>query len=54
MNNLRSGHFLYRQTLPISHWLPILEPMNTRYITNGSCINSSRFATWKELPVSGS
>lgn len=49
LTGIRSSHILFRQTLSISSWLPILEKMNTFYIKQGSLLNPSRFSQWKEL-----
>ena len=42
--SLHAELILYRQTLPIYKWVPILNRMNTRYVTNGSRIKKSRWA----------
>ena len=34
---------LYRQTLPISKWIPLLKKMNTRYIKAGSRLQAHRW-----------
>lgn len=49
ISNIRCSNLLYRQTLPISSWIPILEKMNTQYVKHGSIIHSSRFSEWKAL-----
>ena len=49
METLKSSQILYRQSLSISSWLPILEKMNTFYVENGSIINKSRYDDWKKM-----
>ena len=49
MESLKSSQILYRQSLPISSWLPILEKMNTFYVENGSIINKARYEDWKKM-----
>lgn len=49
ISNIRCGSLLYRQSLPISSWIPILEKMNTHYVKHGSIIHPSRFSEWKAL-----
>lgn len=39
---------IYRQTLPIYCWLPILRRANTRYIVNGSRLENDRWANLTE------
>ena len=34
---------LYRQTLPISKWIPLLKKINTRYVTEGSRLQTHRW-----------
>lgn len=41
---------IYRQTLPIYCWLPILRRANTRYIVNGSRLETDR---WTNLSEAG-
>lgn len=40
---LRVESILYRQTLPVSKWIPLLKKMNTRYITEGSRLQTHRW-----------
>ena len=41
---------LYRQTMPIARWLTTLKKMNTRYIHNGSRLQTDR---WLSLDAAG-
>ncbi len=43
---LRVESILYRQTLPISKWIPLLKKMNTRYIKAGSRLQIHR---WEDI-----
>lgn len=40
---------VYRQTLPIYRWISILRSMNTRYLVNGSRLETER---WSDLSES--
>lgn len=42
---------IYRQTLPIYCWLPILRTSNTRYIVNGSRLETDRWTNLSEAGI---
>lgn len=53
LQGIRSAHFLYHQTQPISQWIPFLEKINTRYVVNGSILKPTRCEEWKGLSEEG-
>ncbi|KAK8817052.1 hypothetical protein WA556_002950, partial [Blastocystis sp. ATCC 50177/Nand II] len=48
--NLRCDHLLFKQSLPIAKWIPVLERMNSRYIRSGSLLHPDRLLSWQALP----
>ena len=51
--NLRCDHLLFKQSLPIAKWIPVLERMNSRYIRSGSLLHPDRLLSWQALPENG-
>ena len=51
--NLRCDHLLFKQTLQIAKWIPVLERMDSRYVHNGSLLHPDRLSAWQALSAEG-